>query len=95
MVKNKDGVFKRSKRPATAVIPKHIVYSPNAAECVKPSCPNPMDVFLLMYPSTLREITIEMSNLYSTKTKDKQLSMDELLTFYGILVPSGYSSVPR
>ncbi|XP_071391075.1 piggyBac transposable element-derived protein 3-like [Centroberyx affinis] len=44
-----------------------------------------------------REITIEMSNLYSTQTKDKQLylSMDELLTFYGILITSGYSSVPR
>uniref|UniRef100_A0A674C9V8 PiggyBac transposable element-derived protein domain-containing protein n=1 Tax=Salmo trutta TaxID=8032 RepID=A0A674C9V8_SALTR len=56
-----------------------------------------MDVFLLMYPPTLRELTIEMSNLYSTQTKDKQLylSMDELLTFYGILITSGYSSVPR
>ncbi|XP_055780177.1 piggyBac transposable element-derived protein 3-like [Salvelinus fontinalis] len=97
VVKIKDRVFKRSKRPATAVIPKHIVYSPNAAECVKQSCPNPMDVFLLMYPPTLREITIEMSNLYSTQTKDEQLylSMDELLTFYGILITSGYSSVPR
>ncbi|XP_056871401.1 piggyBac transposable element-derived protein 3-like [Takifugu flavidus] len=38
-----------------------------------------------------------MSNLYSTQTKGKQLnlSMDELLTFYGILIASGYSSVPR
>ncbi|KAJ8376175.1 hypothetical protein SKAU_G00067550 [Synaphobranchus kaupii] len=38
-----------------------------------------------------------MSNLYSTQTKDKQLnlSMDELLTFYGILITCGYSSVPR
>ncbi|KAK1898005.1 PiggyBac transposable element-derived protein 3 [Dissostichus eleginoides] len=50
-----------------------------------------------MYPTTLREITIEMSNLYSTQTKDQQLylSMEELLTFYGILITSGYSSVPR
>lgn len=56
-----------------------------------------MDVFLLMYPPTLREITIEMSNLFSTQTKAKQLhmSMDELLTFYGILLASGYSTVPR
>uniref|UniRef100_A0A667X9S4 PiggyBac transposable element-derived protein domain-containing protein n=1 Tax=Myripristis murdjan TaxID=586833 RepID=A0A667X9S4_9TELE len=60
-------------------------------------CPDPMDIFLLMYPPTLREITVEMSNLYSTQTKGKQLnlSMDELLTFYGILITSGYSSVPR
>ncbi|TWW64991.1 hypothetical protein D4764_22G0006380 [Takifugu flavidus] len=38
-----------------------------------------------------------MSNLYSTQTKGKQLNlcMDELLTFYGILIASGYSSVPR
>lgn len=97
MVKNKDRVFKRSKRPSTAVIPEYTVYRPNAAECVKQSCPNPVDVFLLMYPPTLREITVEMSNLYSTQTKGKQLnlSMDELLTFYGILIASGYSSVPR
>ncbi|XP_060788387.1 piggyBac transposable element-derived protein 3-like [Neoarius graeffei] len=56
-----------------------------------------MDVFLLMYPPTLREITVEMSNLDSTQTKDKQLdmSMDELLAFYGILLASGYSTVPR
>ncbi|KAJ4929398.1 hypothetical protein JOQ06_005006 [Pogonophryne albipinna] len=44
-----------------------------------------------MYPPTLREITIEISNLYSTQTKDQQLylSMEELLTFYGILITSG------
>uniref|UniRef100_A0A674BM32 PiggyBac transposable element-derived protein domain-containing protein n=1 Tax=Salmo trutta TaxID=8032 RepID=A0A674BM32_SALTR len=96
-VQSEEPRAKLQVRPATAVIPKHIVYSPNTTECVKQSCPNPMDVFLLMYPPTLREITIEMSNLYSTQTKDKQLylSMDELLTFYGILVTSGYSSVPR
>ena len=29
VVKNKDWVFKRSKMPATDVIPNHIVYSPN------------------------------------------------------------------
>uniref|UniRef100_A0A8C6THS4 PiggyBac transposable element-derived protein domain-containing protein n=1 Tax=Neogobius melanostomus TaxID=47308 RepID=A0A8C6THS4_9GOBI len=54
-------------------------------------------VFLLMYPPTLRDITLEMSNLYATQTKGKQLnmSMDELLTFYGILVAAGYSTVPR
>lgn len=56
-----------------------------------------MDLFLLMYPPTLREITVEMSNLYSTQTKGKHLnlSMDDLLTFYGILLTSGYSTVPR
>ena len=53
-----------------------------------------MDIFLLMYLPTPREISIEMSKLYSTQTKEKQLnlSMDELLTFYGILITSGYSS---
>ncbi|KAM3849818.1 piggyBac transposable element-derived protein 3-like [Diretmus argenteus] len=56
-----------------------------------------MDLFLLMYPPTLREITIEMSNLYSTQTKGKHLNlgMDELLTFYGILLTSGYNTLPR
>ena len=97
MIKNKDRLFKRSKRPATNVVPEHLVYSPNAAECMKQSCSNPMDVFLQMYPPTLREISIEMSNLYSTQTKNKKLylGMDELLTFYGILITSGYSSFPR
>ncbi len=79
------------------LIPNHSVYSPNTADCVKQSCPNPIDVFLLMYPPTLRELTAKMSNLYSTQTKNKQLylSMDELLTFYGIPITCGYSSVPR
>ncbi|TKS70094.1 PiggyBac transposable element-derived protein 3 [Collichthys lucidus] len=54
VVKNKDRVFKRSKRPSTAVIPE-----------------------------------------YTTKGKQLNLSMDELLTFYGILIANGYSSVPR
>ena len=96
-VKNKDRVFKRSKRPTKAGIPEHIVYSPNAEECVKQNSPDPMDLFLLMYPPTLREITIEMSNLYSTQTKGKHLNlgMDELLTFYGILLTSGYNTLPR
>jgi len=54
-------------------------------------------MFLLMYPPTLWELTVEMSNLSSMQTKGKalDLSMDELLTFYEILLTSGYSSVPR
>lgn len=46
-----------------------ILYSPNPAERVKQICPNPTDVFLLMYPPTLRELTTEMSNLYSTQAE--------------------------
>lgn len=97
MVKNKERVFKRSRRPVTATIPEHKVYRPNAAEFLKDQCPDPMDVFLLMYPPTLREHTVEMSNLYSSQTKGKHLnlSIEELLTFYGILLTSGYSSLPR
>ncbi|KAG9283213.1 piggyBac transposable element-derived protein 3-like [Astyanax mexicanus] len=50
-----------------------------------------------MYPPTLREINVEMSNLYSTQTKARPLNMnmEELLTFYGILLASGYTTVPR
>ncbi len=50
-----------------------------------------------MYPPTLRELTAEMSNAQSMQTKGKplDLSMDELLTFYGVLLASGLSSVPR
>uniref|UniRef100_A0A3Q2YJ73 PiggyBac transposable element-derived protein domain-containing protein n=1 Tax=Hippocampus comes TaxID=109280 RepID=A0A3Q2YJ73_HIPCM len=96
-VKNKDRVFKQSKRPATPSLPKHMIYRANAAECVKQSCPDPMTIFLIMYQPTLREITIEMSNLFSIQTKARQLNMgmDELLTFYGILLASVYSTVPR
>lgn len=67
-------------------------YSPNAADCVKHSCPDPMTIFLLMYTPLLRGINIEMSNLYSTQTKAKQLDMgmDKLLTFSGIFLVSGY-----
>lgn len=38
-----------------------------------------------------------MSNIYSIQIKGKilDLNMDELLRFYGILLTSGYSSVPR
>ncbi|KAL6488676.1 hypothetical protein MHYP_G00024170 [Metynnis hypsauchen] len=56
-----------------------------------------MDLFLLMYPPTLREINVEISNLYSTQTKASPLNMnmEELFTFYGILLASGYSTVPR
>uniref|UniRef100_A0A672M3F4 PiggyBac transposable element-derived protein domain-containing protein n=1 Tax=Sinocyclocheilus grahami TaxID=75366 RepID=A0A672M3F4_SINGR len=58
---------------------------------------NPLDVFLAMYPPSLREFTIEMSNLYSVQNKDKplNLSMEELLVFYGVLLTSGYCTVPR
>uniref|UniRef100_A0A3Q3GCJ7 PiggyBac transposable element-derived protein domain-containing protein n=1 Tax=Labrus bergylta TaxID=56723 RepID=A0A3Q3GCJ7_9LABR len=76
VMKNKDRVFKRSKRPTTAGIPTHTVYSPNAAECVKQNLPNPMDVFLLLFPPTLRELTVKMWKLYSTQTKDKQLYLN-------------------
>uniref|UniRef100_A0A3Q3MCB3 PiggyBac transposable element-derived protein domain-containing protein n=1 Tax=Labrus bergylta TaxID=56723 RepID=A0A3Q3MCB3_9LABR len=76
VMKNKDRVFKRSKRPTTAGIPTHTVYSPNAAECVKQNLPNPMDIFLLLFPPTLRELTVKMWKLYSTQTKDKQLYLN-------------------
>lgn len=41
-----------------------------------------------MYPPTLREITLKMSNLYSTQTKEKQLylRLDEVIYLYHIAV---------
>uniref|UniRef100_A0A3B5B8W4 PiggyBac transposable element-derived protein domain-containing protein n=1 Tax=Stegastes partitus TaxID=144197 RepID=A0A3B5B8W4_9TELE len=42
------------------------------------------------------DATMEMSNLYARqKGKTLNLTEDELLTFYGILLTSGYSTVPR
>uniref|UniRef100_A0A3B4ZSX5 PiggyBac transposable element-derived protein domain-containing protein n=1 Tax=Stegastes partitus TaxID=144197 RepID=A0A3B4ZSX5_9TELE len=94
---NRDRVFKRSRRPATSNIPDFVTCGPTAADCIKQTKPDRVDMFLLMCPPTLRELTVDMSNIYSMQTKEKALhiSMDELLTFYGILLTSGYSSVPR
>uniref|UniRef100_A0AAX7T8F2 PiggyBac transposable element-derived protein domain-containing protein n=1 Tax=Astatotilapia calliptera TaxID=8154 RepID=A0AAX7T8F2_ASTCA len=42
------------------------------------------------------DVTLEMSNLYAEqKGKTLNLTEDELLTFYGILLISGYNTVPR
>ena len=50
-----------------------------------------------MYPPILGKLTVEISNLYSMQTKGKalDLSMDELLSFYRVVLASGYSSVPQ
>lgn len=67
-----------------------MTYGPTAAECIKQTKPDPVDLFLLMYLPTLRE-----SNTYSMQTKGKilDLNMDELLTFNGVLLTSSYTSV--
>uniref|UniRef100_A0A671KWE7 PiggyBac transposable element-derived protein domain-containing protein n=1 Tax=Sinocyclocheilus anshuiensis TaxID=1608454 RepID=A0A671KWE7_9TELE len=84
--------FRKSKKPAKSHLPDYIVYEPTAAQCPKATNANPLDVFLATYPPSLRELTIEMSNLYSVQNKDKplNLSMEELLVFYGVLLTSGY-----
>ncbi|XP_070762803.1 piggyBac transposable element-derived protein 3-like [Enoplosus armatus] len=57
---------------------------------------DPVDIFLTFYPKSLRDATLEMSNLYAKqKGKTLNLTEDELLTFYGILLTSGYNTVPR
>lgn len=94
---NKSRHFKKSKTTAKIHLPDYIVYEPTAAQCLKASNPNPLDIFLAMYPQCLRELTLEMSNLYSVQNKDKplNLNMEELLVFYGVLLTSGYCTVPR
>uniref|UniRef100_A0A672LY68 PiggyBac transposable element-derived protein domain-containing protein n=1 Tax=Sinocyclocheilus grahami TaxID=75366 RepID=A0A672LY68_SINGR len=94
---NKSRHFRKSKKTAKSHLPDYIVYEPTAAQCLKATNANPLDVFLAMYPPSLREFTIEMSNLYSVQNKDKplNLSMEELLVFYGVLLTSGYCTVPR
>uniref|UniRef100_A0A671KTY5 PiggyBac transposable element-derived protein domain-containing protein n=1 Tax=Sinocyclocheilus anshuiensis TaxID=1608454 RepID=A0A671KTY5_9TELE len=89
---NKSRQFRKSKKPAKSHLPDYIVYEPTAAQCPKATNANPLDVFLATYPPSLRELTIEMSNLYSVQNKDKplNLSMEELLVFYGVLLTSGY-----
>lgn len=94
---NKRRYFRMSKKTAKSLLPDYIVYEPTAAQCLKASNANPLDVFLAMYPQSLRELTMEMSNLYSVQNKDKplNLSIEELLVFYGVLLTSGYCTVPR
>ncbi|KAJ8333444.1 hypothetical protein SKAU_G00414520 [Synaphobranchus kaupii] len=75
-MQNRDRVFKRSKPPATSKIPDFVTYGPTAAECIKQTKPDPVDLFLLMYPPTLRELTLEMSNTYSMQTKGKILDLN-------------------
>uniref|UniRef100_A0A672T0W2 PiggyBac transposable element-derived protein domain-containing protein n=1 Tax=Sinocyclocheilus grahami TaxID=75366 RepID=A0A672T0W2_SINGR len=89
--------FRKSKKTAKSHLPDYIVYEPTAAQCLKATNANPLDVFLAMYPPSLRELPIEMSNLYSAQNKDKplNLSMEELLVFDGVLLSSGYCTVPR
>ncbi|XP_016431003.1 uncharacterized protein LOC107757911 [Sinocyclocheilus rhinocerous] len=75
---NKSRHFRKSKKPAKSHLPDYIVYEPTAAQCLKATNANPLDVFLAMYPPSLRQLTIEMSNLY------KILSVDEsMIPYYG------------
>ena len=49
-----------------------------------------------MYPPTLRENAIDMSNLSLDPDQgEATVSEDGLLTLYGILITSGYSSAPK
>lgn len=47
-----------------------------------------------MLALTLSELTVEMSNNKQIKGKILDLNMDVFLTFYGVVLTSGYSSVP-
>lgn len=64
-----------------------VIYGSTAVENKKQTKSDPVNLFLLVYPPTL-------SNAYS-KRNVLDLSMDELLTVNGILLTSGYSSVPQ
>lgn len=55
-MKNWDRVFKSSKRPAASKNPDFMTYGPTAADCIKQTRPNPVDLFLLMYPPTLEGV---------------------------------------
>lgn len=43
---------------------EHFVsYGPTAADCIKQTKSDSVDLFLVMYPPTLRELAVEMSNI--------------------------------
>uniref|UniRef100_A0A667Y9T4 PiggyBac transposable element-derived protein domain-containing protein n=1 Tax=Myripristis murdjan TaxID=586833 RepID=A0A667Y9T4_9TELE len=97
--KNQERKFKKIKiAPKTPKANKHYKlppYLPNEHNPIVTS-DDPADIFLTFYPKSLRDITLEMSNLYAAqKGKTLNLNEDELLTFYGILLTSGYNTVPR
>ncbi|XP_018553228.2 piggyBac transposable element-derived protein 3-like [Lates calcarifer] len=57
---------------------------------------DPVDIFLTFYSKSLRDATLEMPHWkYSIKGKTLNLTEDELLTFYNILLISGYNTIPR
>nr|XP_055023106.1 piggyBac transposable element-derived protein 3-like [Misgurnus anguillicaudatus] len=98
-IKNKERKFKKFKADTKKTIQakRHQLppYQPKLTNPITTSN-DPADIFLTFYPKSLRDITLEMLNTYAAqKGATLNLTDEELLTFYGILLTTGYNSVPR
>lgn len=98
-IKNKEWKFKKmktdAKKPIQAKRHQLLPYQPKPTNPIVTS-DDPADIFLTFYPKSLRDITLEMSNMYAAqKGGTLNLTDEKLLTFYGILLTTGYNSVPR
>lgn len=96
-IKNKERKFKKMKTDAKKTIQakRHQRYQPKPTNLIITS-DDTADIFLTFYPKSLRDITLEMSNMYAAqKGGTLNLTFEKLLTFYGILLTTGYNSVPR
>ncbi|RXM28416.1 PiggyBac transposable element-derived protein 3 [Acipenser ruthenus] len=95
-IKNKERKFKKMKTDAKKPIQakRHQCYQPMPTNPIITS-DDPADIFLTFYPKSLWDITLEMLNMYAAqKGATLNLTDEELLTFYDILLTTGYNSVP-
>jgi len=96
--KNQDRKFKKKKRKSKIKIAAKATTTSQQKLSDPSLCPQRTWSWLHIrcYPKSLRDATLEMSNLYAEqKGKTLNLTEDELLTFYGILLTSAYNTVPR
>lgn len=70
-------VFKSAKWPSTSKSPDFLTYGPSVAERIKQTKPDTVDLFLMMYPPTLRDLTVETLNTYSLQTKGEILDLNK------------------
>ncbi|MGH0142924.1 UNVERIFIED_CONTAM: hypothetical protein FKN15_044405 [Acipenser sinensis] len=89
-IKNKERKFKKMKTDAKKTIQakRHQRYQPKPTNLIITS-DDTADIFLTFYPKSLRDITLEMSNMYGTQKGATLNLTEELLTFYGILLTTG------
>ena len=97
-ITNKERVWTKDQGAVGSNIPSYIpIYHPNSADILKETLKTPLDYFFQMFPLELVDLIVEESNTYAIQ---KNLSTDVItkegiLGFIGILLLSGYNSLPN